>query len=159
MAKKIILSVLLIMTGIAAASAQHYPITIGRKGNTFYYNGVPMSSAHIKDCIYTNTEALKHFNRSKTNEVFAFIFAFTGGAFIGAPLGTAIAGGDPLWYFAGIGAGLIALSIPFAVGQKKQLIRAVKTYNLDFDRGMSTHPDFTVSLSGTPGGQGLTLTF
>lgn len=50
----------------------------------------------------------------------SYIFGFAGGALIGWPLGTAIAGGDPDWYLAGIGAGLAGVAIVFEVLGKKR---------------------------------------
>lgn len=50
----------------------------------------------------------------------SYVLGFAGGALIGWPLGTALGGGDPEWYLAGIGAvlvgGAIALEI---VGKRK----------------------------------------
>ena len=42
-----------------------------------------------------------------------------GGFLVGWTLGTALGGGDPDWTVAGVGAGFIALSIPFAIKVKK----------------------------------------
>ena len=50
----------------------------------------------------------------------SYVFGFSGGALIGWPLGTAIAGGDPVWYLAGIGAGLIGVGVLFEILGKKQ---------------------------------------
>jgi hypothetical protein len=48
---------------------------------------------------------------------------------VGWPIGTAIAGGEPNWALAGIGAGLIVVSIPFSQKFNKQVKSAVETYN------------------------------
>ncbi len=160
MIRRILFSALFIAMGISMASAQKYPITIGPKGNTFYYNGAPIiNKAHLKDYIYSSDEALRHFRMATTNEVFSYIFAFSGGFLVGWPLGTLIGGGDPEWYLLGIGAGLIVIGITLDFGRKNQLIKAVNAYNGSLDTVASAAPGYTLSFSATPGGLGLMLTF
>ena len=67
--------------------------------------------------------------RAKTNSTFASIIMFTGGFFVGWPIGQAIAGGDPKWALTGVGAGFIALSIPLYSSYKNQSTQAVEIYN------------------------------
>ncbi len=64
----------------------------------------------------------------------ANVLAIPGGALIGWPLGTAIGGGDPEWYLAGIGAGLVAIAIPLEIIGKKRCGRytMVETADLPY---------------------------
>jgi len=55
--------------------------------------------------------------------IMANVLAIPGGALIGWTLGGAVAGGDPEWYLAGIGAGLIAIAIPLEIIGKKRCDR------------------------------------
>ena len=52
---------------------------------------------------------------------------------VGYPLGTAIAGGDTNWALAGIGAGLIGVSIPFSSATNKNARTAVELYNAEVE--------------------------
>jgi hypothetical protein len=51
--------------------------------------------------------------------VAAYILAYSGGFMVGYTLGTAIAGGDPNWGVAGIGAGLIVVAVPLSIIGKR----------------------------------------
>ena len=80
---------------------------------------------------HNNPEAYSYMQKAQSNYVGASIFGFTGGFFIGWPVGTAIAGGDAKWVLAGIGAGLVLMAIPMAVGYKRNVTKAVEIYNRD----------------------------
>lgn len=60
----------------------------------------------------------------------ALILSAAGGALLGWPLGQAIVGEeDPMWALAGVGGGLIAVSIPFAVVADNKVDNAVDAHN------------------------------
>ncbi|MCR9182181.1 MAG: hypothetical protein NXH73_04580 [Flavobacteriaceae bacterium] len=73
--------------------------------------------------------ALEEIKKARTNGVFSMVFGGLGGAFVGYPIGREIGGGDPEWIMAGIGAGLIAISIPFESAKFKRTKNAAALYN------------------------------
>ncbi len=59
-----------------------------------------------------NEQAYKEIKAAQSTYTLAIIVGGVGGFMVGWPLGTALSGGEPNWIFAGIGAGLIVISIP-----------------------------------------------
>jgi hypothetical protein len=76
-----------------------------------------------------NPEAHSYLKKAKVNRVVGYFIAFTGGCAIGYALGTAITGKGINWGVMGAGIGAVGLSIPFAIGIKRNLIKAVHSYN------------------------------
>ena len=77
---------------------------------------------------------------------------------VGWPLGTSIAGGEPNWVMAGIGAGLVVISIPVNNKFIKQATQAVKTYN-EGKRVMSSYNKTKWQFGISGYGIGLTVEF
>lgn len=76
-----------------------------------------------------NEQSLSYLSKAKSQNNFSQIISGIGGFLIGWPLGTAIAGGDPEWAMAGVGAGLVAVSIPIYIKSQNNAEKAVKFYN------------------------------
>jgi hypothetical protein len=94
---------------------------------------------------------------AKKNYDAGAVFSFVGGFMVGWPCGTALAGGDPEWALAGVGAGLIAISIPFSTAYVKHTKNAVSLYN---DGLTSVKEDVAqIKFGMTNGGIGLKVTF
>lgn len=98
-------------------------------GTVFRQNNKNLTPGRLLDITRSNPEAYKEMKIAKNNYDVGFAIGFAGGALIGWPIGTAIAGGDPEWILAGIGAGLIVISIPFSLAYTKHAKKAVKFYN------------------------------
>ena len=94
-----------------------------------YKDDVRLTMKDTKALMRDHQTAFKELRKANTNKAFAYIFSIPGGALIGYPIGTAIGGGDPEWVLAGIGAGLVAVSIPFISGYNKRAGNAVNLYN------------------------------
>lgn len=80
----------------------------------------------------------------------ANVLAIPGGALIGWTLGGAVAGGDPEWYLAGIGAGLIAIAIPLEIIGKKRCDRysIIKTEDMPYYAFSGNNTRLSVGGSG-----------
>ncbi len=59
----------------------------------------------------------------------AQVLGAVGGVLIGWPIGTALVGGQPKWYLAGIGAGIIVISLPISANFTKKAKAALASYN------------------------------
>ncbi len=76
-----------------------------------------------------NKQAYKAIKAAQATYVLTTIVSGVGGFMVGWPLGTAVAGGEPNWVLAGIGAGLIVVSIPISQKYNKRAKSAVYIYN------------------------------
>ena len=75
-----------------------------------------------------NQEAYNEFKKAKSSYDAVQVVGFVGGFLIEWPVGTALRGGDPQWGLAGVGAGLILISIPLSSGFSTHAIKAVEIY-------------------------------
>ena len=110
--------------------AQNQNDSIIIENNRVYkQNDKVLSAKQLLDITEINPKAFEEMKIAKSNSDFAMILSIAGGGLIGWPLGTALGGGDPQWYLAGIGAALIVITIPLASGFKKHAKNAVDIYN------------------------------
>lgn len=134
--KKFIL-VLVALAGVVYGFSQNVADTIQiqqKLGKVYLIDGKPTPAKNLYAVLNTNEAAAVKVKQAKSNLFPVYLFAYAGGFMIGWPLGTAIAGGDPNWTLALIGAGLVGLSIPFQVGYNKNMYDAVKIYNSDLQK-------------------------
>ena len=141
------------------AQSNSEPILIKKSMGTYFeLKGEKLTQRALSNILKSNPEAFKYMEKANSNMVPGTIFSFAGGFLVGWPIGTAIGGKeDPNWALAGIGAGLIAVSIPFAIGYNKNAKKAVNIYNEGLKQTSlnSTHLNFCF----TGNGLGLKLTF
>lgn len=88
-----------------------------------------LSPRQVLDVMKDNQPAHAEFKKAMSNNGAAQVFGFIGGALIGWPIGTAIAGGEAEWGLAAAGAGVLLLSIPFSSGFNKHARQAITIYN------------------------------
>ncbi len=98
-------------------------------GYKFYQGDQRLTQGQLNKVLKTNDEAYKQIKSAQASYISAMILSYSGGALIGWPIGAALAGGDPQWIMAGIGAGLIVASIPLSNHYYKKVKRAVEIYN------------------------------
>ncbi len=99
-------------------------------GYTFYQHGQRLTNmAEVAGAMQSNEIAYLAFKRAKANYGIANVFGFAGGFMIGWTLGTAIGGGEPNWTVAGVGGGLLLVSIPLFSNANKRAKLAVNTFN------------------------------
>lgn len=103
--------------------------TIYRQGRFFVQNDKEVTRKQMVEVMKVNPEACKQMQYARSNYFASNIFGFIGGGFIGWPLGTLAGDGYPNWTLVGIGAGFVALSVPFAVSYSKQSKNAIRIYN------------------------------
>ena len=110
-------------------NAQEITIKKGFGGQQFYQNGEKLSMAQLVKAMEGHDEAYSEITKARSTYTLGMITGGAGGFMVGYPLGTALAGGDPNWVLAGIGAGLIVVSIPITQKFNKQSQSAVNLYN------------------------------
>ena len=120
-------------------------------GYHFYQADKKLTMRELVKTMEPNEQAYKQIKKAQSTNGLAMAFAFTGGALVGFPLGTAIGGGDPNWALVGIGAGLIVVSIPISNKFNRQAKYAVETFNNDLQTSSfwDKHPlRFSVNATG-----------
>ena len=127
-------------------------------GYQFYQGEKILRMNQLVKAMEPNEQAYKQIKSAQSTYTLASIVGFAGGFMVGWPIGTAISGGEPNWTMAGIGAGLIVVSIPISNSFNKKAKLAVDTYN----GGLQTSSFWDkneLKLSMTGNGIGLTLNF
>lgn len=161
--KRIIALTIIIFSITIAAMAQTTPIKIDNSGmgTKFYQNNLRLNFQQLEQAVKTNPEALEKVKAAKGNNILASIISIPGGFLIGYPLGQAMAGGEPNWLMAGIGAGLILVSIPISSAAKNRAIEGVEIYNSSLKdvsyKNDTYKPDF--SFGTTSEGVGVRMRF
>ena len=154
-------SVFTLMIGLFLAfgsTAQEIEIEKSFGGYTFFQDGEEQKIGQLVEIMETNQEAFDFMKKAQTNYTFSSILGFIGGGLIGWPLGTAIGGGDPEWFLAGIGAGVVAIAIPLEIGGNKNAEKAINMYNSSLgSTSFRFKPKFNII--GNTQGVGLSMKF
>ena len=135
--------------------AQNDTITIVKK--KYLIDGNLQTPKQLLILMQDHPEAFTSMKRAKSNFDGAMALSYIGGFFIGYPLGQAIAGGDPAWAMAGIGAGAVLLAIPLINGYHKHAQKAIRLYNKDMLR--KKKGDIVLKFGTTPHGAGILIRF
>lgn len=105
-----------------------------------------------------NESAYTQMKSAKNDLVLSQIIGGVGGFLIGWPLGAAVAGGDPNWTMAAVGAGLVVVSIPISKSFNKKAKSAIREYNQGLlSSANQRKPQYNFVLSGN--GIGLKMSF
>lgn len=127
-------------------------------GYKFYKGDKKLEMSELVSIMQPNVQALKEIKTAQSAYTLATIIGGAGGAMVGWPLGTAIGGGKANWLLAGIGAGLIIVSIPISQSFNSHSKQAVSIYN----NGLKTNSFWNkneLKFSFTENGIGLALKF
>jgi hypothetical protein len=108
------------------------PITVrsGTFGDSYEQRSAPLDQKDMVDKLGERPATKADVEAARTYATIGMIFGAVGGALIGWPIGAAAAGqSNPHWVLAGVGAGVVAVSIPFSIGASGRISDAVKTHN------------------------------
>lgn len=98
-------------------------------GYKFYQTDARLNFNQLPYIMEDHQEAFELIKKASSKNTIAAIISGTGGFLLGWQLVTAVVGGEPNWTMAGIGAGLIVISIPINVKSNRQSVQAVELYN------------------------------
>jgi hypothetical protein len=158
MLRYLILGLCLISTvNIHGQNARDTIETRKAMGVIFLQNGKKLAPRDLLQITKSNTESYQEMKIAKSNYDAGSIFGFAGGFMVGWPLGTAIAGGQPNWTLAAVGAGLIIVSIPFSTAYSRHARNAVTIFNSGLRQ--TGHNGVKWDLGFTSSGAGFTLRF
>lgn len=127
-------------------------------GYQFFQGEERLTVNKLVKAMKTNNEAYSLVKSAQSNNTIASVIGGVGGFMLGWNLGTALGGGEPNWAVAGVGAGLIVVSIPISHSFNKKVKKAVETYNRGFQTS-SFWDDNKLNLSLKSNGIGLCLSF
>lgn len=120
-------------------------------GFKFTKGGESISMKAVILDMQDDNDAQAMMKSARSTYTLAQITGGIGGFMIGWPLGTAIAGGEPNWTFAGIGTAIAVASIPIYKSSERKAKSAIDGYNSRLtalnERGMNS--EVQVSLNGT----------
>lgn len=163
MNKVFIISVLFAVSFAVASFGQTSSdsITIKKSflGTRFYQGEKELKMSQLSHVMKSSPMALKQIKKARTTYVMASIVGGIGGGLVGWPIGTALGGGEANWTLAGIGAGLIAISIPIIMRSEKQAKRAVDMFNKGAKNEHSFWDDKELKFGLTGSGVSLAFTF
>lgn len=126
-------------------------------GIVFMQQGQILTPRQLLEVTSSNAEAYSVMKMAKRNYNASSALGFAGGFLIGWPLGAAVAGGEPNWTMAAVGACLVVISIPFSTSYSKYAKQAVILYNDELKRSGAGSPE--ASLGFTSDGIGLRIRF
>jgi len=155
---KCILPILILGCFTFSGYGQNAPdtITIIKKGK-FHKNEEFLNVNQLLELMRNNPEAFMEMKRARSNSTLTSILGFAGGFMIGWPIGQSIGSGEANWGMAGIGAGLIVVSIPLYNSYKNHSTRAVNIYNEGLMR--QSKVNYQLNLCFTGKNMGLVLRF
>ncbi len=157
--KTIVLYIFFLLT-FSTLSAQDKPDTIRVEksfGTAFIWRGERLTPPQLQDIMKNDPTAYQEMKTARSNAAASSVFGFAGGFLIGWPLGTAIAGGEPNWSLAGVGAGLVVVAIPFSSAYTRHATKAVRIYNRTIRQTGYHRP--LIRFGPSMNGIGLTCTF
>ncbi|MCL2027776.1 MAG: hypothetical protein FWG79_04725 [Bacteroidales bacterium] len=126
-------------------------------GTTFIQDGKSFTFKEVSVLMQDNPLAYESIKKARNNNTFGTVLAALGGAFVGWPLGTALAGGEANWGMVAIGAGLIVVAIPIYNTANRHAHNAVQYYNEGVRPPQSSN--VSVNLGTSPNGIGLQINF
>ena len=157
--KKTILTLTFALATLTFCNAQQIEMEKVFGGYKYTQNGKLMKMKDLVKTMESNQQAFDLIKKAQSNNTISSIFSGAGGFLVGWPIGSALGGGDANWTLAGVGAGLIAIAIPFSSGANKNAKQAVELYNssLNSTSFYEFKPEFKIIGNGN--GIGLSMNF
>lgn len=98
-------------------------------GTKYTQEGKRMSLKALTAAVESDKDAFRLMQKARTNNNIAMVLGGTGGFLLGYHLTKGLIQEDPNWSLVGIGAGLVAISIPISHGVHKDVKKAIESYN------------------------------
>jgi hypothetical protein len=154
--KNVILLLFIGITTTLTCSSQNIEVKKSIWGYKFSQNGEKLTMTETVKKMESNKNAFIFMKKEKSNNLLEEIIGSSGAACVGYSIGTAISTGKPNWPLAGIGASLIAISIPISSKVDKNINQAIDLYNSGLNM-TSYKPELEIIANGN--GIGLTMIF
>jgi len=145
-------------TAISSENPHHLVYEKGGGGLNVKQNGKYLTQNELFDVLNEDIEAADYVGKFKTKNTIGAVLGGFGGAFIGFPVGQAIAGGEPQWIMALSGLGVLAIAIPITISANKDIKTGIDVYNENLVAGAFV-PRPILQFGGQQHGVGLSLKF
>ena len=144
---------------IGAAMAQQADRKIVLKpsfgGLQFERDGETLSPAQVQQLLEPMPEAFQEMKKARESKTASTIIGGAGGFLFGYSIGAALAGGEANRTMAGIGGGLMLISIPYSLIFRHRATNAVEMYNAD--ASLQSKGSIQFRFGVTPSGFGMVL--
>lgn len=159
---RIVLILTLLVAGVSFAHGQVRPDSIAvvraRGATQFYQGNMQLTPKQVRNTLRSNEAAHELMRSARATKGLSDVMGSAGAFLVGWTLGDILRGTDPNWAIAGVGAGLLVVSIPLTSSYHKQAEHAVATYNRGL-RMTSFRERHELNLALTGNGVGLVLQF
>ena len=158
--KKVFVFLAVMVLSISSGFGQN-PIEVRKigKNNQYYQNDQLLKHKQLLNIMQSNQEALDIYKKASSTSIFGLVLAGAGGGMIGWTIGTLLTDEfDTNWAIAGIGAGLIVVSIPIVKSAGKRVSNAVDIYNNGLSANSGSN-NLELNCTFTGNGLGLVLNF
>lgn len=157
--KRALLTLAFTWAAFSICSAQQITMKKLLGGYQYFQNGKQISMGKALKIMEPNPEAYTIMRYARGNNSLATVLGATGGVLIGWPVGGALGGGEANWALAGVGAGVVAVAIPFSISANKKAKQAVDMYNASLDAASFRPYTPTVRMVSGRYGVGLLVAF
>jgi hypothetical protein len=125
-------------------------------GNKYYKGVWSITQEKAFNIMMENGEAYRLALQGKKLQTISMVVNITGGVLIGYPLGAALGGAeDPMFFLAGIGAGIVLLGIPIYSSANRKIHEAIEVYNESIETAYYRNSRFIKEIKLTAGSAGI----
>lgn len=126
---KALITFIILIAAFGGVQSQIKNDSLVKIKKVFFMDGKPLTYKQVVELLKDYPEAGQALKKAKGNHDGAIVFSYIGGFCLGYPLGQAIAGGEPVWAMAAIGAGALFISVSLLIAYNNQAKKAVRIYN------------------------------
>lgn len=162
------MKILLSLTSLAFSICCHAQLstdtiitkTLPQSGGYRYYHGdIRLNNQQLVRTVKSDPLAKKTMQSAQTNEVFGTVLSASGGALIGFPVGTYIAGGKMQWGYIAAGVAVIACSYPLYNNARKLKRKSINQFNEGVNNRTTFLQRSELNIGASNSGVGLTWRF
>lgn len=139
---KLLIAGIFFTLSLSLINAQEIKIHRFQGGYKYTQGKEVLKLKHLANVVAADKEANNLAIQAKSLSDLSFIISAVGGGFLGAPIGKAMAGGDPKWFSAGIGGGLILSALQLYGVSAKKAKAAISIYNNSLSSNLPNKPTF-----------------
>lgn len=157
--KSLVLTCILGAVLMGSINAQKIEYKKAAGSYKFYQEDRPLSAKQLESKLDTLSDAYVFLEAAKMNRVMATVLNCAGGFLMGWTVGSQIAGGDPNWNLAAIGAGAMVLAIPLSISYSKNMKKAVDIHNDSLETTSYRRPKLSLKFVASMQAVGLRIVF
>ncbi|OJV54605.1 MAG: hypothetical protein BGO31_06460 [Bacteroidetes bacterium 43-16] len=161
------MKLLLFFTGLAVSTGCHAQLStdtiitkrLPQGGYRYYHGDIRLNNQQLVRTVKSDPLAKKTMQSAQTNEVFGTVLSASGGALIGFPVGTYIAGGKMQWGYIAAGVAVIICSYPLYNNAYKLKRKSISQFNEGVNNRTTFLQRSELNIAAYNSGVGLTWRF